>query len=320
MQDRPIIVIPGDYPPQCQGSPQLERLKPYGDVKLFDTLPQGIAEQVERARDATILINSRAIVKWPAEALQVLTKLKMIALCAIGTDAIDLDQARANGIVVSNIRGKTAPIVAEHALGLLFAVAKRAAFQTAILRAGEWRRMENVFLQGKTLGIMGTGNIGAEMARLGKAIGMNLIAWTRNPSPERGARLGVRYVEMDTLLKDSDVISIHVALAPETYHLIGRRELEMMKQGALLVNVARGQVVDQQALVDALNSGHLGGAGLDVFEEEPLPAGSPLLSCQQVVLTPHVGDMTPEGTEWLNEAVVDNVIAFFEGRPQNVVT
>ena len=116
------------------------------------------------------------------------------------------------------------------------------------------------------------------------------------------------------------MVSVHVALTPETRHIIGRREIETMKEGALLVNAARGQAVDQEALVDALNSGHLGGAGLDVFEEEPLPADSPLLSCEQVVLTPHVGDMTPEGTEWLNEGVVDNVIAFFEGHPQNVVT
>lgn len=320
MTDRPVIVIPGDYPPQCQGSSQLERLAPYADVKLFDNLPQNMAEQVERARDATVIINSRSIVKWPAEVLRQLTKLKMISLCAIGSDAIDLDQARASGIVVSNIPGKTAPIVAEHAFGLMFGVAKRTAYQTATLRSGVWRRMENILLMGKTLGIIGTGNIGGEMARLATAVGMTVIAWTRNPSPERGDRLGVRYVELDELLRESDVVSLHLALTPETRHFIGKRELGLMKQGAVLVNVARGQVVDQKALVESLNSGHLGGAGIDVYEDEPVPADSPLLLCEQVVLTPHVGDMTPEGTEWLNEGTVDNVIAFFEGSPQNVVT
>ena len=320
MSERPIIVVPGDYPPQCQGSPQMERLEPYGVVKLFDDLPQDIAQQKDRVKDATVIINSRSIVKWSAETLAQLPNLRMIGLCSIGTDAVDLEQARTNGVVVSNIPGKTAPIVAEHTLGLLLAVAKRTAYQTGLLRSGKWQRMENVLLRGKTLGIVGTGNIGSEVARLGRAIGMEVIAWTRNPSPERAAKLGVRYVELDTLLRESDVVSIHVALTPETRHIIGRREIETMKEGALLVNAARGQAVDQEALVDALNSGHLGGAGLDVFDEEPLPTDSPLLWCEQVVLTPHVGDMTPEGTEWLNEGVVDNVIAFFEGHPQNVVT
>ncbi|MCZ6614641.1 MAG: NAD(P)-dependent oxidoreductase [Chloroflexi bacterium] len=320
MSNRPLIVIPGDDPPQCQGSPQLERLKPYGDVKLFDSLPQNVEEQIERAKEATALINSRFTVKWPAEILRQLPKLEMFTLCGIGTDSIDLNEARARRIVVSNVPGKTAPIVAEHALGLMFAAAKRAAYQTAAIRAGKWTKVDSVLLQGKTLGIIGTGNIGTEMARLGKAIGMNVIAWTFHPSPKRAAKLGVHYVGLDELLMESDVVTLHVALTAETRHLIGKRELGIMKQGALLVNVARGEVVNQGALVDALNSGHLGGAGLDVYEEEPLPVDSPLLSCEQVVLTPHLADMTPEGIELLNEGAVENVIAFFERRPQNVVT
>ncbi len=320
MSERHLVVIPGDYPPQCQGSPQLDRLQQYGEVRLFEDVPKSLDEQVERAKDATVLINSRSIVKWPAAVLRQLPRLRMVSLCAIGTDAVDLDEARARGIVVSNIRGITAPIVAEHALGLLLAVAKMAAYQTATLKSGVWQRMENIYLRDKTLGVVGAGNIGAEMARLGRAIGMNVIAWTFHPSPERAEELGVRFVDMDTLLRESDVVSLHVALSAESHHLIGRKELELMKPGALLINVARGAVVNEAALVDALNSGHLAGAGLDVFEDEPPPLGAPILSCDQVVLTPHVGDMTPEGTELLNVAAVDNVIAFLEGRPQNVVT
>ena len=318
--NRPIIVIPGDDPPQCQGSAQLERLTRYGDVRLYDNRPASDEEKVERARDATALINSRSVVKWPAEVLRQLPRLKMITVCGIGTDSVDLDQARAMGIVVSNIPDKTPPLVAEHAFGLMFAVAKHAAFQTAAMREGRWEKVDNVFLQDKTLGVVGTGNVGAEMVRLGSAIGMNVLAWTFHPSPERAERLGVRYVELDELLRLSDVVSIHVKLTDESRHLIGRRELELMNEGALLVNAARGEVVDTAALVDALNAGHLGGAGLDVYEEEPLPKGHPLTQCAQVVLTPHVADMTPEGLELLNEGVVDNVIAFFEGRPQNVCT
>jgi len=318
--DRPIIVIPGDDPPQCQGSPHLGRLAPYGEVRLYDNRPADDAEKVERAKDATALINSRSVVKWPAGVLRRLPKLRMITVCGIGTDSIDLAEARARGIVVSNIPDKTPPLVAEHAFGLMFAVAKRAAFQTAAMREGRWEKVDNVLLRGKTLGLVGTGNVGREMARLARAVGMNVLAWTFHPSPERARKLGVRYVGLDDLLGQSDVVSLHVRLTDESRHLIGRRELGLMKQGALFVNAARGGVVDTDALVDALNSGHLGGAGLDVYEDEPLPKDHPLLRCEQVALTPHVADMTPEGLELLNEGVVDNVIAFFEGHPRNVCT
>lgn len=147
-----------------------------------------------------------------------------------------------------------------------------------------------------------------------------MIAWTLHPSRERATTLGVRYVELEELLKDSNVVSINVALTPETHHLIGKREFSIIKRGALLVNVARGPILDQEALVEALNSGHVGGAGLDVYEEEPLPVDSPLLSCEHVVLTPHIANRNPEGIALLDEGVVDNIIAFFERRLQNVVT
>jgi len=179
--------------------------------------------------------------------------------------------------------------------------------------------MMNIGLQGKVLGIVGTGHIGAEMARLGKSIGMEVIAWTFNPSEARGRELGVRFVELEELLQTADVVSLHVKLTEETHHLIGSKELGLMKDEALLLNGARGDVVDMEALVEALNGGGLGGAGLDVFPEEPLPEGHPILGCEQVVLTPHAADQTAEGVELLNEGAVDNIIAFLEGRPQNNV-
>lgn len=313
------IVVPGDLPPQIQGSPHLERLKPYGDVALYTDRPETAEEKIHRAEDADILINSRGIVKWPAEILRQLPKLKLISLCSIGTDMIALDEAKQQGITVCNQPGRTAPVVAEHGFGLMFALAKRAAFLTASMKAGGWPRMDNVYLQGKTLGIVGTGHIGAEMARLGRAIGMDVIAWTYNPSEARAEALGVRFVSLDELLQTSDVVSLHVRLTEESHHLIGTRELGLMKQEALLINVARGGVIDTEALIDALNSGHLGGAAIDVYDEEPLPTNHPLLECEQVILTPHCADMTPEGVELLNEGAVDNIIAFLEGTPQNVV-
>ncbi len=320
MQRRLVFVVPGDDPVQIQGSPHLERLKPYGDVVLYTNRPASLDEKIARAKDADVIINTRGAVTWPGEALRALPRLRMIATCSIGTDMIDLKTASELGIVVSNQPGRTAPVVAEHIFGLMFAAAKRAAFQTSELKAGRWTRMENIFLQGKTLGVIGTGNVGREVARLASAIGMKVIAWTFHPSPERAAELKVRFVELEDLLRQSDVVSLHVRLTDQTRGMIGRRELGLMKKGAVLVNCARGAIVDKAALVEALSSGHLGGAALDVYDVEPLPANDPILSCQQVVLTPHIADQTPEGVELLNEGAVDNIIAFLEGRPRNVVT
>lgn len=309
-----IIVIPGDDPPQIQGSPHLERLKPYGEAILYLDRPATADEKVRRAAPAHCLINSRGAVKWPGDVLRRLPNLKMIACCGIGTDAIDLDAARTLGIVVCNLPGRTAAIVAEHALGLMFALAKRAWFQTNELKQGRWTRMDNVYLHGKVLGLVGAGSIAGAMARLAGAIGMRVQAWTFNPSNERAAELGVKFIPLDELLSSSDVISIHVKLTDQSRGLIGARELGLMKAGALLINTARGAIVDTPALVAALKSGRLDGAGIDVFDVEPIAPDHPLLACEQVVLSPHNADQTPEGTELLNAGVVDNVIAYLEGK------
>ncbi|MDE0484961.1 MAG: NAD(P)-binding domain-containing protein [Candidatus Poribacteria bacterium] len=313
------IVVPGDSPPQIQGSPHLERLKSFGDVKVYTDRPETAEEKIHRAEDADILINSRGMVKWHADVLPHLPKLKLISLCSIGTDMIALDEAKERGIVVCNQPGRTAPVVAEHSFGLMFALAKRAAFMTAGMKAGKWHRMDNVYLQGKTLGVIGTGHIGSEMARLGKAIGMNVIAWTYHPSAERAKQLGIQFVSFEDLLRMSDVVSLHVKLTDDSLHLIGEHELSLMKPNALLINVARGQIVGTDALVHSLNNGHLGGAAIDVYDQEPPPADHPLLTCEQIILTPHCADMTPEGVDLLNEGAVDNIIAFLEGNPKNVV-
>lgn len=313
---RITIVVPGDDPPQLQDSLHLDRLQPYGDVVLHRDRPTTDDEKLRRAGTATCLINSRGAVKWPGHLLRRLPSLRMITVCGIGTDAIDLDAARELGIVVCNLPGRTAAIVAEHALALMFAVARRAWFQTHELKQGRWTPLDNVYLRGKVLGLVGAGAIAEEMVRLGRAIGMQVQAWTFTPSSERAARMGISFVSLDKLLLTSDVVSIHVKLTDQSRGLIGARELGWMKPGALLVNTARGAIVDTPALVAALNEGKLGGAGLDVFDVEPLPADHPLLKCQQVVLTPHNADQTPEGMELLNAGVVDNVIAFLEGQPR----
>ena len=313
------IVAPGDYPRQIQGSPQTERLAPYGDVTLFTDVAPTMEEQIERVRGAQVILNTRSSSRWPGDALRQLPELRVISVCAVGTDNIDLNVASELGIAVCNLPGWTAPVVAEHTIALMFAAAKRAAFHTAELKAGRWKIEEAVYLKGKTLGVIGTGTIGGLVAETARALGMRVIAWTFNPSRQRAEELGVEYVDLEDLLRESDVVTLHPRLTDQTRGMLGRGEFKMMKPGAILVNCGRGQMVDTAALVDALNSGHLGGAALDVFDPEPLPADHPLLACRQVVLTPHMADQTPEGLELLNKGVVENVIAFLEGRPQNLV-
>jgi D-3-phosphoglycerate dehydrogenase len=319
MHSEVVIVIPGDDPPQVRGSPHLERLKAFGELVLYTDRPNSVEEKIRRAGNAVCLINSRGAVKWPGEVLRRLPRLKMITVCGIGTDAIDLEAAKELDIVVSNLPGQTAPVVAEHALALMLAVARQAWFHTNELKSGRWTSHDNIYLCGKTLGLVGAGSIAAETARLGRAIGMEVLAWTFHPTPERSIRLGVTFVSLEELLSRSDVVSLHVKLTNESRGLIGTEQIRLMKSGAMLINTARGPIVDTKALVDALNSGRIGGAGIDVFDDEPLPAGYPLLGCQHVVLTPHNADQTPEGWELLNGGVVDNVIAFLQGRPRNRV-
>ena len=297
----------------------MAKLGEEAEIRLFMDRPIDFEEQIDRVRGASAIINSRSYVQWPRKAIEQLPELGHITVCGIGTDSIDLEAAREHGVLVSNIPGKTAPVVAEHSFALMWAIAKQLTWYMDTMRAGLWTKMDGVFLAGKTAGIIGTGNIGTEMVKLCRAVGMDVIAWTFNPSDERAARLGVEFVELNELLARSDVISIHIQQTPESHHMIGEPELAMMKPGSLLVNVARGPIVDEVALVNALNSGHLGGAALDVFEEEPLPENHPLLECEHVILTPHIADMTPEGLDLLNQGVVENTLAFLNGTPQNIV-
>ena len=318
--DRPLLVIPGDDPVQIAGSPRLETLGEHFEIRLYDNRPGDDAEKLERAAGATAMINSRGAVTWPGEVLRGLPDLKFISTCGIGTDSIDLVACGELGITVSNIPGRTAPVVAEHAFALMMSIARKTAYFTAAMKRNDWHQVLSTSLAGKTLGVIGTGNIGTEMIRLSRAFGMQVIAWTFHPDAEKAARLGFRYLERDEVFAGSDVVSLHVKLTDDIRHLVTSRELSLMPPGSLLVNTARGAVVDTAALVAALDSGHLGGAALDVFETEPLEADHPLTRCQHVVLTPHCADQTPEGNDLLNLGATENAIAFLESRPQNIVT
>ena len=316
MDEAVKIVVPGDDPPQIAGSPALERLATRAEVVVYSDRPDNEDEKIARVRDAAVILNSRSAVTWRESDFAQLPALGLIATCSVGTDAIDLEAARERGIVVSNQPGVNAPFVAEHMFGLMFAVAKQAAVQTAALKQGRWLLPVNKMLQGKRLGIVGTGAIGAQMARLGRAIGMETVAWTFNPSPARAESLGVDFVSLEELLETSDVVSLHIRLSPQSTGLIGAAELARMKPTAILLNGARADVVDNAALVEALDAGRLFGAGIDVFSREPAPADDPILSCERVVLTPHAADQTPEAVAATNEAAVDNIIAFLDGEPR----
>jgi len=314
------IVVPGDDPPQIQGSPHLDRLVGKGNLVIHKDRPMDVAEKVERVQGAQVIMNTRGAITWGEEEFAQLPDLKMITSCSIGTDMFDLDAAKAHDVIICNQPGRTAPVVAEHMFGLMFAVSKRAAYLTSSMKSGGWPRIDNVVLKGKTLGIVGAGAIGAEMARLGRAIGMEVIAWTYNPSDARAAELGVTFKSLEDVLAESDVVSVHVKLTDESTHLMGAEQFAMMKDNSIFLNGARGAVADTNALVEALNSGKLMGAGVDVFEEEPTPADHPLFGCEHVVLTPHCADMTPEGVDLLNGGAVDNVLAYLSGAPQNRVS
>ena len=316
---QPLIVVPCDQPQQIADSPHLDRLKEFADLRVYRDAPSSTDEKIQRVREAEIIINSRGHLHWSADELRELPVLKMMSTVSIGTDAINLAAARSQGIVVSKVPGPKAPVVAEHALALLLSIARRVSFTTNALRQGVWASPANIYLGNKTLGVIGTGAIGAKMIQLAQGIGMKVLAWTFHPTESRGKELGVEFVDLQKLLAQSDAISIHCKLTDDSCGLIGKHELQKMKAGSLLVNCARGPIVDSHALIEALDAGHLAGAGIDVFDSEPLPENDPILNCDHVVLTPHSADHNPEGVDLLCSGAVENVLAYFQGQPQNVV-
>lgn len=314
-----MVVIPGDFPAMVSRSAYLKRLDELADVRLYTDRPRDDVDLLQRLKPAEILLNSRSAVQVRESLLDQLPELKMIAVCGIGYDAIDLSAAAKRGIVVCNIPGRTASVVAEHAFGLMLSVSRRMAAMTMQIRNGTWPPDIGVSLLGKQIGVIGTGNIGCEMIRMCKAFGMEVVASSFHEDPDKAKRLGFRYVPFDELLQTSDVVSLHVRLSEESRGMIGKSQLLQMKLGAILINTARAAVVDTQALVAELKSGHLFGAGIDVYDEEPPAGDSALLSCDNVVLTPHSADQTPEGLDLLTLGCVDNIRAFLDGNPQNVV-
>ncbi len=230
---------------------------------------------------------------FPREQLQRCPNLRHIVFLGSGAASyIDLAAARELGIKVSTISGYGDTTVAEHAMGLIFAAARQVATMDRAVRAGTWKPLQGMQLFDKTLGVVGLGGIGREMVRLARGIGMQVLAWNRSPAADPG----VPMVALEALLTQSDIVSLHVALNDATRHFMSRERLNQMKRGAILINTARGAIIDSAALVDCLRSGHIRHAGLDVFAPEPPPADDPLLALDNVTLTAHAGFFTPEAT------------------------
>ncbi len=313
------VVIPDDFPPILSGTEALNRLRARAEVRVYTEKASSEDELRQRLHGADVVINIRAYSKFDASLFQACPRLKLISVLGIGTDNIDLAAASRAGVQVCNTPGYSAVSVAEHALTLMLAAARKIPAHEQELRAGRWARLPMIQLYGKTLGIVGFGSIGRQLASLARGIGMQVRVWTFHPSPERAAESGVEFVGLDLLLAQSDVISIHIRASEKTRGLISRKALAGVKPSCILVNTARASIVDTSALIDGLRTGKLAAAALDVFDREPLPPTDPLLSLPNVVLSPHNSGMTPEAIEKGNQMVVDNVFAFLEGRSANLV-
>jgi D-3-phosphoglycerate dehydrogenase len=317
---RAKIVIPDDFPAVISDTPALASLQASGEVEIYTSRPDTQDELITRIHGAHTVVNIRAYCKFSAEVLRACPDLKHLAVWGTGTDNVDLQAAKALGIVVTNTPNTATDSVAEQGLALMLALARKVPFLDAQVKRGEWVRGMLTQLAGKTLGILGTGAIGLRMAQLGKGIGMSILAWTYHPDPMKAEAAGLRYVEaMTDVLRQADVVSLHLRYSPATEHLIGAKELALMKPTALLINTARGQLVDQKALYEALRDGAIAGAGLDVFEQEPIDSHDPLLTLPNVVLSPHTAGTTPEALMNGLQLCAANVRAFLEERIQNRV-
>jgi len=307
------------------GGDALPRLEAAAEVDVWlEEAPPPHDEIVRRAADADALLT---MLTDPIDAavLDAGTRLRVVANMAVGYDNIDVLGATARGILVTNTPGVLTETTADMAWALLLAAARRVAEGDRLTRMGGWKAWHPSFLLGRdvhgaTLGIVGLGQIGLAVARRARGFDMRLLYHSRTRRPEAEAELGLEFVELERLLKESDFVTLHVPLSERTRHLIGERELALMKPTAILVNTTRGPVVDQRALYRALKERRIAAAGLDVAEEEPIPLDDPLLTLDNVTITPHVGSASVATRGKMAAMAVENVLAVLRGeQPPNCV-
>lgn len=323
----PCIFVSRDtFPPTLY-----EKLRQVGEVRSYKFgrpawLTAGIPKEelklAARECDAMVVYIGDRI---DAEVLAEAKNLKIISTVSVGYDHIDVAEARRRGIVVTHTPEVLVDATADLAVGLLLALARRIVEGDRLIREGKaydiWGALMGSDLKGKRAGIIGLGNLGAAIARRLLAFGLDVVYWSRTRKPPVEFALGIKYMELDELLASSDFVIAAVALAPETRHLLNWERLSRMKQGAYLVNIARGAVVDTEALLRALKEGILAGAALDVFEQEPLPHTHELVKLANVVLTPHIGSAAEDTRRRMAEMAAEDVARFFRGeRPLHVVS
>lgn len=315
-----MIVVPDDFPSVFQGSAAQERAKALGAVRVYSERgADQDQELIRRIGDARVAINIRAHARFSDGVFVACPALKMVSVWGTGTDNIDLHAAGMRGVTVCNTPGVNAFAVAEHALTLMLAVARKIPAIDREMHAGKWPREMLTQLLGKTLGVFGMGTIGSRVATLGRAIGMDVLAWSARGDEGRIRAAGARAATKEEILRQADVVSLHVRLAEDTRGFIGRKELAMMKPTAILVNTGRGALVERDALTAALREGKILGAGLDVFHQEPLAPDDPILTLPNVICSPHNAGQTPEVVRDGLLRAVANVEHFLAGKPTDVV-
>jgi phosphoglycerate dehydrogenase-like enzyme len=291
-------------------SPVLERV----DVDVFSEHIDDEDELARRLAPYDIVVLMRERTPMPASLLERLPNLRLLASTGRKNASIDVVAARDRGITVC---GTDSPSSAPGELtwALILGLARNLVVEAERMRRGGWQSSLGADLAGRTLGVIGLGRIGTQVAAVGNAFGMDVLAWSENLTVERAAEVGVRAVPLDRLLAEADVVTVHQVLSKRTRGLLGARELALMKPTALLVNTSRAPIVDAVALLAALEEGRIGGAGLDVFDEEPLPADHPLRTAPRTLLTPHIGYVTEEVFRTYYQGVVEDITAFLDGSP-----
>lgn len=288
----------------------VRRLRARAEVRIF-TAPFG-APSVLRGFDA--LLANRERTRFDRALLTALPDLRIIAQTGAHAYHVDLMAADELGIIVSPATRGFSRGAAELAIGLAIAAMRRIPATDGAIRRGHWETPLTPVLHGKTLGIIGLGRVGGHVAALARAFGMRVLAWGPRLTVEAASASGAEYRELDALLGEADVVSIHASLTPQSRNLLDARRLALMKPTAYLINTARGPIVNEGALVAALSEGRMAGAGLDVFDTEPLPADHPLARLPNVVLTPHMGWPTDEGYADFADAAADVLLAYLDGR------
>jgi len=288
------------------------------EVQVFSDHLKDQDALVERLKNFEVVMAMRERTPFPRSLLERLPTLRLLTTTGMRNAAIDLQAATDRSVVVCGTGGVLSP-TAELTWGLILALLRYIPREDQATRAGQWQVSTGIGVQGKILGVIGLGNLGSQVATVGKAFQMPIIAWSQNLTAERAAQVGATLVSKDELLSRSDIVTIHLVLSERTRGLLGARELALMKPTSYLVNTSRGPIVDEQALVAALQKKTIAGAALDVFDEEPLPLDHPLRHLENTVITPHLGYVTIETYRIFFDQTVENIRAFLNGAPVRVI-